>query len=336
MSKQSDKPLQPVYLIYGKEPFLLEEALSRLRARLERESPVGLDVRLFSGASVDPQEILSALETLPLMSERRLVIIKEADKLSSTAEAAIVGYVRNPSETSCLVLVSTDIKKERRLYKAVDAKGETFEFKLPGKGHYPLWIQNRFVKRGKRVDVEGANFLLQEVGFDLFRLDNEIEKICLFYDNLEMIGAEEMGEILSPSRESGVYDFVDALGERNSLRAVLLLRRLLERDEKGTSIFYPLLRHFKALLKTKAYWEKGVRGAELLKALKVSPFLAKKYQSQIRNFSLEELKTIYLLLAEMDFSAKGDGQELGMALEIMASRIGNLSEAVKTNSLEGR
>lgn len=321
MAKQSEKPLQPVYLIHGKEPFLLEEALARLKARLEKESSVGLDVTVFTGALVDPKEIVSVLDTLPLMSERRLVIVKEAEKLPSTAEAALLDYVRHPCERSCLVLVFNDIKKDRGLYKALKVKHQVFEYEL-ARGKYPLWIQDRFAKRNKQLEAEGTAYLLQETGFDLGRLANEIEKICLFYDDKESISVEEIRDIISAGREIGVYDFVDALAGRNPSQALVLLRRLLEKDEKGTGVFYPLLRHFKGLLKAKAYWEKGVRGQELYRGLKVSPFLAKKYESQIKNFSLEELKRIYLYLAETDFSAKSDKREMSLSLEILTSRIG--------------
>jgi DNA polymerase-3 subunit delta len=321
MKDSSEKPLKPVYLIHGKEPFLLDEALDRLKARLEKESPAGLDIAVFTGSVVDPGEILSALETLPLMAERRLVIVKEAEKLSSAMESTLLGYVKRPSDTVCLVLVFGDLRKDRKLYRALNAKNQVFEYAL-ARGRYPLWIEDRFAKRSKRVEGEGTACLVQEIGFDLARLENEIEKICLFYEDKERMGAEEIRQIISAGREIDVYDLVDALAEKNSTRALVLLRRLLEKDEKGMSLFHPLLRHFKGLLKTKAYWEKGVRGQELQRALSVAPFIVKKYQNQIGRFSLEELKGVYLFLAEADFCAKSDRREMGLSLEILASRIG--------------
>lgn len=321
MAGKKEKPLQPIYLIHSKQPLLLDEALDRLKARLEKESPAGLDIAVFAGSVVEPGEILVALETLPFMAERRLVIIKEGEKLSSAMESALLGYVKRPSDKVCLILVFSDLRKDRRLYKVLSAKNQVFEYALT-RGKYPLWIEDRFAKRSKRVEKDGTTYLIQEIGFDLARLENEIEKICLFHEDKEKIGAEEIAQVISAGREINVYEFVDALAEKNSMRAILLLRRLLEKDEKGMGLFHPLLRHFKGLLKTKAYWEKGVRGKELYRALNAAPFLVKKYENQIGRFSLEELKGAYLFLAEADFCAKSDRREMGLSLEILASRIG--------------
>lgn len=320
MIKQSEKEIKPVYFIYGNEPLLLEEALKRLKDRLEKESPGGIDVNTFY-ASSSSQEIINAANTLPLMARKRLVIVKEAEKLPPQSVTALIEYADKPSKEACLVLVAGGIKKkENRLFKHLDKKRSAFEYKIPSKGKYPLWIQKEFIQRGKDVDWESANCLLQEVGYDLFRLRNEIEKVCLFHLSEKKIGKEEILEIISRSRESSVYEFLDALGERRS-SALFLWRKLIKEGEDETGIFYQAQRHFRKLLMAKALWEEGVRGAEFTKALKALPFLVEKYRRQIGNFSLQELKEIYYLFAEGDLAVKRGEQEHGLSLEMLVTKV---------------
>ncbi len=320
MVKEFEKELKPVYFIYGKEPLLLEEALARLKGRLEKESPDGIDINIFDASSI-PQEIVSAAYTIPFTAKKRLVIVKGTEKLSSQSESALIEYVKKPSPDTCLVLVARDINKTKsKLFKSLDKMGSTFEYKIPTKGKYPAWIQKEFVAKGKEVDWDSASCLLQEIGYDLLRLRNEIEKVCLYYLTEKRIGREEILKIITKSRESSIYDFLDALGERKS-SALFLAKKLMKEGEDEIGLFYQMQRHFRRLLLAKALWEEGVRGMEFAKNLKVLPFLVEKYREQIKNFSLPELKEIYCLFAEADLAVKRGEKEPALSLEILVAEI---------------
>lgn len=315
------KLLKPIYLIYGTEKLLLEEAVERLRQRLSLESNLDFDCDEFDGEMSDGTAIVQAAETLPFVSEKRLVVVKNVEKLPPSDQSTIAEYAKHPSEKTCLVLIATKINKGSKIFKTIKEQGGVFEYKAPYRNKYPKWIQEEFSKRGKIITQEIAEYLLEKVGYNLQLLLNEIEKISLFCAEEKKIDLSAVMFLTEKTVKYNVFDFVDSVGRRDQSRALSVLGNLLQESESAGHIFYMLVRHLRLLLKTKALLGKGVDRSKLAQALQITPFEANKYQEQSKNFTETQLKNIFKLLLETDLALKRSEQEPRFVLESLILKI---------------
>lgn len=315
MAKVKDKTLKSLYLIYGAERLLLKEALQRLRDRFAKEADMDFNFDVFDGETATGYDIVQSANTLPFMSEKRLVIVKNADKLSSKAEELIAQYAENSSEKTCLVLAYSKVNQKSKIYKVISKKGEVSEYKPPRKGEYPKWIQGRFLSHNKAITEKAARYLAENLAYDMEKISNEIEKLSLCYDNQSKIDLDEVEAFSVKSPENTVFEFIDAVCAKNKSLSLKIFNNLLNKNESFTHIFYAMIKHFKLLLKTKDLIERGIDNAELTSQLRAHPFVVKKCRDQARNFTIIQLKHIYELLTAADFSIKRGEKEPRLIFE---------------------
>jgi len=307
------KSLKPVYLIYGPEKLLLKEALERLKETLSSSS-LAFNYEQFDGETATGSEIIQAAQTLPFASEKRLVVVKNAEKLKPTEQAIIAQYAKNPVETTCLVLVANKVNKDSPIFKAISEQKSAYEYKPPARSQYPQWIEKEFSRRGQKISPEAVKVLLERTGYNLWQLANEIEKVSLYCHNQKKIDLAEITSLVEKTSMSSIFDFLDACGSRNKERALSTFNQLWHELESG-HIFGMLVRHFRLLLKAKVLLEKSVDDQTLIKVLGVKPYEANKCRSQSRNFSQTELKNAFKFFLEADLAIKSGQQEPKIALE---------------------
>lgn len=315
---QKQKPLKPVYLIYGDKK-MIDDALIRLKKRISSQFDLDFNFDQFNGSQASSSDIIQASNTLPFMSEKRLVVVKEAGKLSSEDVLQITRYVENPSSTTCLVLVAESVNKSSRLYKAVEKNGEIAEYKLT---ESPLaWIKKEFGEKGKLVSDSVARYLFNVVGSDLLRLSVEIEKISLYHSGDRIVDPSEIEPVVTKSSEISVFDLVDSIGERNISKAIEILHYLLQQKEAPLGILNLTARHFRLLLRTKVWIEEGKDNKYLIENLtgkegkKLPYFAVARYREQSHNFSIKELKGVFGPLLEADIALKSSTQAPEAILE---------------------
>ncbi len=315
---KKQKPLKPVYLIHGDRK-MIEDALKRLKKRVSAQFDLDFNFDQFSGPDSSARDIIQAANTLPFMSEKRLVVVKEADKLSAEEILQIAKYAENPSQTTCLVLVAESVNKASRLYKAVEKDGEIAEYKLKDSPH--VWIKTQFAGRGKLVSDSLARYLLHMVGPDLLRLSVEIEKISLYHTGDRIIDPIEIEPVVTRSFEISVFDLAGSIGERNIPKAIDVLHYLLQQKEPPLAILNLIARHFRLILRAKVWVDKGHDNKYLVEHLtgkegkKLPYFAVAKYREQSYNFSTDELKKVFDRLLEADIALKSSPQPPESVLE---------------------
>lgn len=316
----SGKELKPVYLLYGDE-FLIGEAIERLKKRLLGEGQTQLDFKMFSGLYHSAQEILQAAETLPYLTEKHLVVVKDFDSLSSTDKEKMADYTENPSQMTCLVLAADKIKKDSRIAQLVQKRGQVYEFKSLRRHEIPNWVREEFSKEGKEISADAIRYLIEKAGSSLRDLKSEIRKVSLFIGDKRKVGREDLELAVSPKPESSIFDLVDSLGHRNRRRALNILNQLLDTGEPPQRVFYMILRQFRLLLKTKGLAGRRESRSVLATELGVPYFLLEKYLEQSANFSLKQLKRIYEMLWQTDLKIKKGEQSSQLALELLIVQI---------------
>jgi len=286
--------LKPVYLIYGAEELLLEQAVNRLRDRLSSSSEADLEFNLdvFDGEQAEASQVLAAANTLPFMSERRLVVLRNADKMPAEGLNQIADYAADPNPDTTLVLVAAKMAKNLRVYKAIDKIGGAAEYKPPSKRDYPRTVVDMFAARGRTIGLEGAEVLVRAVGYDLRRLSVEIDKVIAFKGDETTLSRHDVEQVMSTTAPTSIFDFLDALGARDCRAALRLLADLLGQGESIHGVQAMSVRHVRSLLSIRAVLDRPDGGHSpdaVAKEVGLMPWQARNLTRQAQRFSAGEL-----------------------------------------------
>ena len=306
---ESIEKLKNVYFLYGDEELLMEEALGRLRKLLSSEVDPDFNLEVLEAIDKGVEHIIDSAETVPLMSPRRLVIVREVDKLSRKEQGKLAEYIESPNPATVLVLVAhfpspgdkRDTGTIRRiegseLFRKAREVGEALKFTFGQRGKQQKlesWIGDEFAKRGKKVSEEAEDMLLETVGRELRNLEDAIERTCLYSEDAVLITAKEVEKVVVPSAEQGIFDFVDAVADRRRDLSLYLFNRLMRQGESPLRVFNMLLRHFRLIARVKSLAAEHDY-QQMASRLGVPAFLVGKCIQQSKRFSSERLRSTFL------------------------------------------
>lgn len=217
MATNKNNELLPVYLVVGEDALKRAAVLKRLRARLEKLGDLSFNSDDLNGELVEGAAIVTACNTIPFASEKRLVRVRNADKLKKTDSEEVVAYLLAPCETTVLALEAEKLAKNTRLYKAVAAVAKTAVIDCAPPKSYELPKQVRAMATGHGITVsEGAaRKLVELVGDDTVHLDSELKKIALAHVGSGVVGEDEVAALVSRTAEVKPWQLVDAFSARD-------------------------------------------------------------------------------------------------------------------------
>ncbi len=271
---------------------------------LAAEGDADFDFDTFAGESAHADDVIAAANTLPFMASRRLVIVRDADKMSADELGVLAAYAADPSPTACLVLAATSIAKNMKIYKAVDALGGVSEYAAPKKSELPGWVVALFKTKGRSLDRDGAEALVGAVGKDLRRLESEADKIIAFAGDKLALGREDVEAVVTETAPTTVFEFLDALGARDAAAALERLDGLLDGGEALLGVHAMTLRHLRLLLGAVSLRERGVGAGEAARSLKMADWQYRNVARQAERFRAEELTLALRAAAEAEGKMK--------------------------------
>ncbi|GAW93463.1 DNA polymerase III subunit delta [Calderihabitans maritimus] len=314
LTKIEKNEIAPVYLFYGEEKFLFQEVLEALKNKIVTSGCSDFNYDVLDGSEVPVARIVEAANTLPVLAERRLVVVKEAEMFRSRSaeksgskdeEKMLLDYLSRPLPSTCLVFtVEGKVDARKRLYRAVQEKGEVVNFPLLKGKALSAWVKKRVEQRGKRIEFPALQYLVAAVGENLFLLENEIEKICTFLGDKDIITLSDITDLISKTEEGNIFRLVDAIGERKTEKAVLLMREMLNWGEPPLKILFMIARQFRLMLQVKGLLEKGFSEKQIARELQLHPYVAQKCLQQSRNFSRANLEEALRRMLELDIAVK--------------------------------
>jgi len=313
MAVQAIEELKPVYLIFGEEELLLDRAVHRLKDRVAEVADLDFNFDVFAGATADADDVVAAANTLPFASDRRLVIVRDVDKMRAADQAVLATYAQNPAPTACVVLTAAKIRKDSKLYKAVKALGGVAEYKAPDRREVPGWVTDLFAARGRTISRDGAEALVRAVGRNLRALQSEADKIITFAGERPKIDRSDVVQVAVKTAPTTVFDLFRAMGARDAWAALGTLDELLISGEEMLGIHAMTVRQIRTLIGARALLDRGVGSGSAHQELGLAPWQAKVAMEQARRFSAAELRDALRGLAEMERRLKsgdGDGRVL--------------------------
>jgi DNA polymerase-3 subunit delta len=285
----------PAYSFHGEEDFLIDEAVESLIAEVLSQESKSFNLDVLYGNEVDARDVVAHASSFPMGADYRVVILREYDRLGD--KEILQSYVRNPSPTTVLVLISKKADVAIRGKTAAVDFGRLYESELPS------WITERGSLHEKRVSREACDLLLMYVGTSLRALDNEIGKIAVYVGDKKTIDAEDVAAVVGISRTHNVFELTRAVGNRDIKRSIELLERMMEFGEYPPLMVAALTKHFMTLLKlTEA--KRRMSEGELASSFRLSPRRVDEYQDQLRHYSPAELEKSFAPLARADEKLK--------------------------------
>jgi len=310
-----------IILLYGQDTFRSREELKRVIEAHEKTS-----LNWFNFVRIDAKDneieifkqIRESANTISMFSEKKLIVIENIFSLRETqgepqVQKEILEFLKNKKtekdENIAIVFWSEESDEKNELFKFLKITAKTQEFKELKGVQLKNWIKNYILGQGGKIDIRALDKLIEYVGSDLWRMSNEINKLLNYNPAIKI---EDVESLVRPEIDLNIFDMVDALGQKNKARVIDLFNQHLE---KGGDEFYLLsmfIYQIRNLLRIKS---------TPISKLDLHPFVIRKTQYQVKNFTFEELKKIYYQLMTIDLEAKTGKADISTALELFLTAI---------------
>ncbi len=297
-----------VYLLMGEEPYYPDLVAGAIIENCLREWEKDFNETICFGADVDADTVITAARRFPMMADRQLVVVKEAQQMKSLEELAL--YCQNPLDSTVLVILmhGASADKRKALYKSVLKTGVVVE-SLPLRDYeLPQWIQAYYEGRGLRIHPEAALLLAESAGTDLGKIAVETEKLLKnLPEGTQEISVADIEKNVGVSRQFSVFELTKCLSYREGAKALKIAAHMGEAPRFALpAAVAPLYNHFYRILKYHALLEKGrPQPGEAARVLGVNPFFMKEYDAALRNYPLQRCRSVISLLTDYDYKGKG-------------------------------
>jgi len=310
-----------LYLFVGEEAFLQDEALRCMIDMGVDPATRAFNLDVFYADQADPADVLSAAAAFPMIAPRRMVILKECEKLRESALERLLPLATSSSPSTVMIFVARKVDLRRKLFLEIGKAGVTVEFKRLYEDQVPPWIEERLRAQGKRISSDALRMLHLTAGSDLAALANEIEKICTFVGDREDVEMADVGAIAGQSKVHTIFNLTDAVGRRNIFDAQNILNFMLERGESESGILAMIARHLLILLRAKELTSAKLPRSQLAGKLKVPAYFLTTYLTQADLFSTEELAEGLHLLLDAEDRTKGGRATRQIGLQLLVHRL---------------
>lgn len=322
---------KPVYLLMGDESYYPDLVCQAIIDNCVDEASKDFNEIICYGSDVTADQIGSAARQYPMMSDRVLVVVKDANQCKTLEQ--LTAYVENPLDSTVLVLLMRGASADKRkgLYKAVSRMGEVVDSPALRDYEIPRWIASYYSSRGLQIDPPAAELLAESVGTKLPAIVVETDKMLgNLPEGTRNITVQDVERNVGVSREFSIFELTKLLSEKNAPKALKVAARIGE----GAKFAMPmavsaLYTHFSRILRYGALLQSGNAGPqEKAKALAgVNPYFYREYDQAVRNYPVPKAMQAVSLLCEYDYLGKGgDGGNLapGELLVELTAKLLNL------------
>lgn len=292
----------------GDEPYYIDKISDYIEKNVLSEDEKGFNQTVLYGRDTSVEEVVSNAKRYPMMAEHQVVIIKEAQELSRTIDK-IESYAENPQPTTILVFCYKykTLDKRKKATKTLEKNGVVFESKKLYENQVGSWINQVLTESGYKIEPKANAMLVEFLGTDLSKVNNEIEKLKIILPKGTVINAEHIEKNIGISKDYNVFEFRNALGEKNVLKANRIAQYFAQnpKDNPITLITSQVFSFYVQLLQYHGLSDKNPKN--VAGVLKINPYFVKDYETAARNYPMRKVSSIVASLREIDLKSKGVG-----------------------------
>jgi len=329
--KISKKQIDPVYLLYGTEAFLINETKQLLIDHVLDEEEKDFNLSVYDLEETPIEAALEDAETFPFMGEKRLVILQNpvfltSEKAKGKVEhnlAKLEEYLSQPAPYSIVVFSAPyeKLDERKKVTKELKRKASVVEAKKLTEQELVVWVKERARLNNVEIEKDAIELLLSLAGTNLFMLTSEIDKLALYAGENRSINKDIVDRLTARSLEQNIFSLVDKVVRRNVEGALRIYYDLLKQNEEPIKILSVISGQFRLIYQVKELSRKGYGQQQIAGTLKIHPFRVKLAAGQAGSFSDEELMRIIKLLADADYQMKTGGMRKEMLIEMILFQI---------------
>jgi len=305
LSKIEKHQFAPFYLLSGTEPYYIESILNIITSKLVDNISRDFDYTLFYGKEVIASQIIETAKRYPMIADYNLVIIKEAQSMSSESLDELATYLERPMIKSVVVFcfMHKAFDKRKKLYKAAEKKGVVLTVKSLYENQIISWLINHSKVLNLSLSPSVAVLISEHIGPNLSRLDSELRKLKLVINKDQVITADDVEKYVGISKKFNNFELQNAIGKRNFSKAFQIIQYLNKNSKNHplVLILSSLHNYFQKLLLLKGLSIQS----EASKVIGVNHFFIKDYQSAADRLNMRQITLALNYVLDADLKSKG-------------------------------
>ncbi len=300
--------IKPIYFFMGDEPYYIDKLTEYIEQNVLQEHERDFNQTILYGRDVTMDDVVGSAKRYPMMADRQVVIVREAQDLSRTIDA-LESYAENPQPTTVLVFAYKykTLDKRKKVTKLIDKHGLVFESKKLYENQVGTWISRLLQGKGYTIEPKANAMLVEFLGNDLSKISNELTKLEIILPKGHTITAKDIEVNIGFSKDFNVFELQNALGSKNQLKAYQIAQYFADNPKDNPMVVTTSLvfSFFVKLLKYHGIKDKNPKTVAPM--LGVSPFFLKDYDVALKNYPMRKVSAIIAALRDIDVKSKGVG-----------------------------
>jgi DNA polymerase III subunit delta len=316
-----NKKFEKIYFLHGEEPYFIDVLTKAIQDNALEESERDFNQSILYGKDAEVLSLISELKSYPMMAERRLVILKEAQYFKAIEQ--LESYLENPANSTIFVICYK--------YKTFDARKKTLKnalkngvvFKSEKVKEYQLaeWIQQYIKTTGYELTSKACMLLIESLGNDLGRIVKELEKLAVLIEKGTIINENHIEENIGISKDYNVFELTNAVANKDNLKALKIVD-YFEHNPKAADLVFVISNLFKFFSQImRIHFLPNKSREAVAKALGVHPFVAGELTNAKNKYDPRKIAANIALIHEYDLKSKGVGNTSTTQGELMREMV---------------
>lgn len=327
LKELKQKKYRPIYFLHGAEAYFIDVISDYIEDKVLTETEKAFNLTILYGKEANHLTVVDSARRYPVMSERQVVIIKEAQEMKSLPD--LMTYIEKPLDSTLLVICHKHkpFNLNSKFGKLLKEKALVFDAKELYDNQVPDWITTYLKEKKRRINAPAANLIAEYLGTELSKIANELDKLALNLPTDTEVQEKHVEEHIGISKDYNVFELQKALGTRDVLKANRIVNYFAANPRKNPLpvVLGSLYNFFSKIYML--HFVRNLSEKEMLEALQLrSAYFLKDYRSALPHFPLAKTQQVIGFLKEYDLKSKGvdynsTGKEEGELLKELVWRI---------------
>ena len=300
--------IKPIYFFMGEEPYYIDKLTEFIQENVLQEHERDFNQTVIYGKDATIEDIISNAKRFPMMADKQVVIVKEAQELSRTIDK-LESYAENPQPSTVLVFAYKykTLDKRKKITKLLAKVGVVYESKKLYENQVGTWITNVLKGQGYAIEPKASIMLVEFLGTDLSKISNELDKLKIILPKGHTISAKDIEDNIGISKDYNNFELRKAIGEKDTLKAFKIIDYFAQNPKDNPIVVTTSLVFSFFLQLLQYHGTKDKNPKNLAVVLKVNPYFLKDYDVAYRNYPMKKVSAIIATLRDIDVKSKGVG-----------------------------
>ncbi len=311
--------IKNLYLCYGQEDYMKKQYVDNIKKQIIDPAYEIMNLEVYDGKGITVDQIIDFAETMPFMSERRLMIVKDSGLFKSGKKdesTKLANYVDKLPNSACIIFMETEVDKRLSLFKKTNKGHVAIEFKVPTDKELALWTKKELNKHNVKMSNQLIEYFIRVVPHGMESIINEIKKLESYSADGE-ITKEQVDNVCTQSLDIRIFELVRMLGNKDTSGVLNIYSNLLEMKESPIGILAMMSRQFRMILKVKYMRQKGHGSQSIVSRTGFRSFMVTECIKQSSNFTFAQLEEAIRECLEADENIKTGMMKPELAVELI-------------------